>query len=263
MGIDIVVVNYKRYDLTKKFLDTFYKFEPSSDYTLTVADNETEEKSANFLREYYPQLRVLSTEKNLGYAGACNWGASMGDSKYIGIFNNDIEFVNNTCIDQMVNYMDKNPDVGVTGPFQFSNTNGKKMITHAGIVGTNTQPQHRGWRQTNFADYRFNDEVLTVSGSAMVVRRSFWEAVRDDAIFQKHNPGALGGMPDSHVIYFEETLLNYLAPHFGYKVVYMGEPGCEVIHQWHQTIKPEHEHYFQDSQKKFRATLDDYGIAHD
>jgi GT2 family glycosyltransferase len=205
----------------------------------------------------------LPSRKNIGYARACNDGARHSKSKYIGIFNSDVEFVNDTCIDQCIDFLDANPDVGVVGPFQFSTVGGETRVTNAGIFGAGDKPQHRGWREVYRGQYRENCEALMVMGSVMIVRREAWDKIAADPIFRKHWPDALGAMPE-HDLYYEDTALCYAMPYFGYKVFYLGEMGCEIIHQWHQTISrnPEND-VFARSRELFRALMDDWGILHD
>lgn len=267
-SIDMVVVNYKRYDLTKQFLDSFYQYEPSHEYTMTVVDNTPDnpvDRKLEYIKDSYPwqEFYEMDLKMNVGYAKACNIGAYLGENKYIGLFNNDVEFVNNTCIDQCIDFLDNNPDVGIVGPFQYSIQSGVRKVTNAGILGPGSAPKHRGWLETDRGQYRFNEEVLMVMGSAMIIRREFWDKMRLDPTFIHFFPHALGAMPHTP-LYYEDTTLCYAAPYFGYKVFYLGEEGCEIIHQWHQTIKdnPDND-VFYTSRSIFRNLMDAWGIDHD
>jgi GT2 family glycosyltransferase len=261
----MVVVNYKKYDLTRTFFDSFYAFQPSVDYTLTMFDNESiREESEIFLDELPQEVRLLRSDKNLGYARACNIGANIGDGDYIGLFNNDIRFVNNATIDRCVEFMDENPEVGIVGPFQYTIDKGVRKVTNAGILGPGSTPKHRGWMEVDKDQYRFNEEVLMIMGSAMIIRRQFWNKMRKDEVFTRFFPNAVGAMPHTP-LYYEDTTLCYAAPYFGYKVFYLGEPGCELIHTWHQTIKdnPSADKHFHTSREIFRKLMDEWNIEHD
>lgn len=263
--INLVVVNYKRYDLTKEFIDSFYANLPSVPYSILIFDNESaREQSEEFLDQLPEEVEMLRSEKNIGYARACNAGASVGSGEYIGLFNNDIKFVNNATIDRCVQFMDENPEVGIVGPFQYTVEKGKRKVTNAGILGPGSTPKHRGWMELDKDQYRFNEEVLMVMGSAMIIRREFWNKMRSDDTFVRFFPNASGAMPHTP-LYYEDTALCYAAPHFGYKVFYLGEPGCELIHTWHQTIKdnPQSEKHFSTSREIFRSLMDAWGIEHD
>jgi len=260
VDIDIVMVNYKTYDLAQKFLDTFYKFKPSTPHRLMVVDNESDTSKLYGLNLY--DSIAFPVDQNLGYAKACNF-ASVGDSTYIGIFNSDIEFVNNTCIDQCVSFLEENPEVGIVGPFQYSTNKGGRRVTNAGILGPGSKPKHRGWMEPDKGQYRFNDEVLMIMGSAMIIRRDLWSKIHNDKVFRSHFPNALGAMPETE-LYYEDTTLCYAAPKFGYKVFYLGEEGFDLIHQWHQTIKDDPKTgQFQRSREIFRKLMDDWGIERD
>jgi GT2 family glycosyltransferase len=163
------------------------------------------------------------------------------------------------------NIFDSNPDIHILGPKQ-RDENG--FITHAGIVGTNTAPAHRGWRQHDPNDVLFRDRIpcVTVSGSAYFIRRSVWEALRYDSGYAKMYPGALGAfLPTPH--YYEETWCSYFARHRGYNVVYDGS--VSIGHSWHASSPKPGEGYshadsqFKVSQQIFRKACDELGIERD
>lgn len=259
--LDIVVVNYKTYGMLQKFLDTLNEFKPSIDFTTVVVDNESNavDFSHSVKRMYSADLIV--NEENVGYAKACNMGASVGRGEYIGLFNSDVEFINSQALDTCVQFMDNHPEVGICGPKQISTKDGTHRITNAGIFGTNEKPAHRGWKERDSGQYSENEKCLMVMGSAMIIRREAWDKIQNDDIFRSWYPHASGAMPE-HPLYYEDTFLCYIMPHFGYDVYYIGE--AKLIHQWHETISKYGDGgNFKVSQKMFRDILDDYGVAHD
>lgn len=255
-SIDIIVVNYKTYGLVQKFIDSYYKFLPTVESNLIVIDNESKLEDVRYL-DYY-DARVIGLEDNIGYSGACNLGASCSSSKYIGFFNSDCEFNNNKCIDECVEYLEKNPDVAVVGPLQYS-SDGK--VTHGGIFGTHEAPQHRGWNTKSISNYRDTKEAVTVSGSAYITRRDVWNEMIECPIYKESFPDATGAWPPfPH--FFEETLYSYHVYAHGYKCVYLGE--AEMIHQWHKSSKiGSQDKNFKIGQKGFREFCDKHGIPHD
>ena len=266
VDIDMVVVNYKTYGLMRKFLRTLEKYPPqTTEWNLAVVDNESDLDQLHCLKDSFIAHSYYGLDTNVGYARACNFGASLGEAKYIALLNSDLEFVNSTCVDMCVQFLEDNPDVGIVGPLQYTTQQGGgRKITHAGIFGPGSQPKHRGWLAAwdgkRFTD---NSECLMISGSAMFIRREAWNAVMEDGVFRKHYPNALGAMPE-HPLYYEDTALCYAMPKFGYKVYVCGEPGFELIHQWHKTIGSSGETtHFKTSQRMFRELMDDWGIEHD
>lgn len=257
-AIDIVVVNYKRHDLTKQFLDSFFQYEPSSYYTLTVIDNEGDYGMAYRLKREYPGVLFYIMEQNLGYARACNFGVGLNDNPYVVLFNNDMTFINDNCIDLCIDYLKNNDDVAVVGPLQYS-SNGK--VTHGGIFGTLDKPEHRQFGGNNIDSCRDVREAVTVSGSAYFTKRSIWNEMQNCSIFKSEFPEAKGAFPPfPH--FFEETLYSYHISGHGYKCVYLGT--AEMIHEWHQSSPHgSQDENFKYGQKYFRQFCSKHGIPCD
>src|SRR5438093_11798250 len=62
------------------------------------------------------RLIVVKRETNLGYAGAVNLGAQQAKGSFIGVLNNDITAVDPLWLDTLVQFMRKEPSVGIVSP---------------------------------------------------------------------------------------------------------------------------------------------------
>lgn len=255
--IDLVVVNYGTYDLVQKLIDSYYNHRPSVDARMVLIDNESNTRKLQRLRSR--GIDVFPQDENIGYARACNAGFSVTDSRYVAFCNSDIQFLNSSAVDRMVAFMDENPEVAIVGPLQISSAGPSPRVTHAGIVGDYEKPIDRGWKKRP-AEFRFNDEVISVAGSFLVARRSAMEEIMSDEVFRKHWPDAVGPMPE-HSLYFEDTAICYAVRKFGHKVFFLGEDGCEVVHSWHGTISRhgEGDHY-KRSRESFMKLMRDWEI---
>jgi GT2 family glycosyltransferase len=255
-SIDLIMVNYKTYDLMDNFIKSYEKFTPQSNPRLIIIDNET--NSEKLYKVDTSSATVFPFKENLGYAKACNFGASLSDSDYIAFLNSDTEFINDDCVDKCVEYMDNNPDVAVVGPMQYA-SDGK--ITHGGILGSNEKPQHRGWGSKNKQEYRDIQEAVTVSGSAYFTRRKVWEEMMQCNIYKEMFPDSVGAWPPfKH--FFEETLYSYHVTAHDYKCVYLGT--AEMIHEWHKSSPlGSQDDNFKNGQKSFREFCERHGILHD
>jgi hypothetical protein len=160
---------------------------------------------------------------------------------------------------------DENPEIHILGPKQRDE---QGYITHAGIIGTNTEPKHRAWREPDPQDTAYRDriECVTVSGSAYFVRREVWDALTNNEKYREIYPDAIGAfLPTPH--YYEETWCSYFARHLGYNVVYDGS--VSIGHSWHaSTPKPGQgvshaDSYFPISREIFRKACDHIGIERD
>jgi GT2 family glycosyltransferase len=266
--IDLCVVNYNTKDLLKRFLDSLHSDvnEQNKIWNLYVCDNGSSDGSWSWIEQNRSSYQITAgwNNDNIGYSAACNGMASYSSGDIICLLNADVWLTTNDLV-KVQNIFDSNPDIHILGPKQ-RDENG--FITHAGIVGTNTAPAHRGWRQHDPNDVLFKDRIdcVTVSGSAYFIRRSVWEALRYDSEYAKMYPGALGAfLPTPH--YYEETWCSYFARHRGYKVVYDGS--VSIGHSWHASSPKPGKGYshadvqFKTSQSIFRKACDTIGIERD
>jgi GT2 family glycosyltransferase len=260
--IDLVVVNYKTPDDLLGFVESVRDLGPRfSDYTLTVIDVEAS-------RSYTDDLPIsahgtcIGVTSNIGYARACNHGAALGSSEYIGFFNADTALREKGTIEAIVETMDANPFWGVVGPRQVSSAN---KITHAGIIGTQAHPQIRGWQERDRGQYSDIEEVVSVAGSAYFVRRAAWEDLTECPRYQQAlteldlRDGYDGAfLPTRH--YYEETWCSYHAAEHGWKVVYFGE--ATMTHEWHKAspVGGWAEQQMKHSQRLFRRACAIHGI---
>lgn len=269
MSIDLCVVHYNTYQKLERLLDTLHSDLGSANvkpWTLSVADNDSQDAFIEWMRDnsgkYF--LDHVYLNRNIGYSAACNEMAVRTNSEIIGLLNADVWLTTSDVL-AIQDIFDKNPDIHILGPKQRDE---QGFITHAGIVGTNEAPRHRGWRELDIKDelYRDRVECVTISGSAYFIRRDVWNRLSSNEKYQELFPNAVGAfLPTPH--YFEETFCSYHARHLGYNVVYDGS--VSIGHSWHASSpKPgkgfsEADSMFPVSREIFRKACDHLGIAHD
>jgi len=79
---------------------------------VVLVDNASTDGSCAFVAENYPQVRLLSCEKNLGFAAATNLGIRSTQSDYVATLNNDTE-VEPMWLEELVRDMEANPHLGM------------------------------------------------------------------------------------------------------------------------------------------------------
>lgn len=287
--IDLCVVNYNTRPLLQRFLDTLHSdmYDPNGalakNWNLYITDNDSTDDFIPWLRQNEERYWINRTylRQNIGYSAAINSMANFSGAEIIGILNGDVWMTSQDCLN-IEKIFASNPDIHILGPKQ-RDENG--FITHAGIVGTNTAPKHRGWREHDPDDVLYKDQIecVTVSGSAYFVRRDVWDAMTKNkdyadiyptavAMYKHysnlnyHPPFPVGAfLPTPH--YYEETWCSYFARHLGYNVVYDGS--VSIGHSWHaSTPKPGEgeshaDKYFPISRAIFRKACDHFGIERD
>ena len=91
----------------------------ASDVPLKVVavDNHSEDDTVRLLRgasRQWPNLKVISAGKNLGFAKGVNLGLSAINTRYLAILNPDC-FVHPATLGQMLAVMEANPRIGLAG----------------------------------------------------------------------------------------------------------------------------------------------------
>lgn len=79
--ISIVIVNWNTRDLLEQCLSSILTFSPAEPIEIIVVDNASSDQSAEMVEQRFPSLKLIRTERNLGYAAGNNLGirASSGD----------------------------------------------------------------------------------------------------------------------------------------------------------------------------------------
>lgn len=270
--IDLCVVNHNTRPLLQRFLDTLHAGlqHPNGAFgkpwSLYITDNCSTDDFIPWIRENDEKYKIdrLYLRENIGYSAAINQMANKSSGDIIAILNGDI-WMTNDDVCKIQDIFDKNSDIHILGPKQRDEYG---FITHAGIIGTNTAPKHRGWREPDPTDTLYKDRIncVTVSGSAYFVRRYVWDEMTNHPKYREMYPNAIGAfLPTPH--YFEETWCSYFARHLGYNVVYDGS--VSIGHSWHaSTPKPgqgvsEADMKFPISREIFRKACDYFGIERD
>lgn len=187
---------------------------------------------------------VDAKNRGLSYAQAVNGSLARGTAPYVLALNADTRMIDGP--DRIVRIFEEHPDIAVIGPRQIDRDG---RITHAGIVGTNTRPEHRFWQQPlRQVAEMCNEETLdcvTVSGSVYFARRTVWEK--------------LGGfLATEH--FYEETWFSYVARHHGYRVVYTGQSTWEHLFNRSPVSERWRAEVAQRSRTMFRTACAEHGI---
>lgn len=88
--ISIIIVNYNGKKWLKKCLDSLCA-QTYKNFEIIFVDNNSEDESIDFVRSNFNdgRIKIVQSEKNLGFAGGNNLGLESARGKYILLLNND------------------------------------------------------------------------------------------------------------------------------------------------------------------------------
>lgn len=200
-------------------------------YEVLVIDNVSTDGSLEYIDEFFPAIRVITNEKNLGYAGANNVGFKSATGELIAVLNPDTR-VDPHWLSEIVCHME-DPKIGLATPKILLmdrpdriNTCGNE-VTYSGLAFC------RGLDQTK-DNFPHPEIVSSVSGAAFVIKKSVLDQI--------------GGFDERFFIYYEETDLSLRAALAGYHCLYV--PTSIIYHKYTFKFTPS-KAFYQERNRYF------------
>ncbi|MCW8900385.1 MAG: glycosyltransferase family 2 protein [Gammaproteobacteria bacterium] len=109
-GISVVIPNYNGKSLLEQNLPSIYVAleQANVEYEIIVTDDCSSDDSIEFLKSTYPDIRVISTETNLGFSGNCNNGIKNASLTLTCVTNTDVNFDINYFKNALPYFADEN-----------------------------------------------------------------------------------------------------------------------------------------------------------
>jgi GT2 family glycosyltransferase/glycosyltransferase involved in cell wall biosynthesis len=222
--VTIIIPTYNNFQLTHQCLDVLKRNTPSGCYEIVAVDNASTDGTMEFLREreIKGELRLISNSTNLGFAKACNQGASVANGGYILFLNNDTE-VQPGWLDALLKILDADEKVAAAGA-KLLYPDG--TIQHAGVALAEVKE-----RDPLVAFHLFAKEKADF---AMANERRVYPAVTAACVLIRKSLFAqAGGFDEEYWNGYEDVDLCLQFQERGYLTVY--EPGSLVIHHESQS----------------------------
>ena len=112
--LSIITINYNGLKDTCELIDTL----PLNDETIEVivVDNASTQNEATELERRYPQIIVIRSDKNLGFAGGNNLGIQAAHGKYLFFLNNDTLLPQPSSLSLLINRLASSDQIGMVCP---------------------------------------------------------------------------------------------------------------------------------------------------
>jgi len=111
--ISVVIVSYNTRDLLADCLNSLREFEPESQ--VIVVDNASRDGSESMVRERFPDVTIIQTGRNAGFAGANNLGIAQATGDFVVLLNSDTRLLD-PALTAAAKWLEEHPDVGATSP---------------------------------------------------------------------------------------------------------------------------------------------------
>jgi GT2 family glycosyltransferase len=212
----IVILNWNNAPDTIECLESVSRLDYPN-YRVLVVDNGSTDGSVGLIRAAHPNVKIIETGENLGYAGGNNFGIRhvlRSGADFVFIVNNDV-IVAPDCLSRLVTAAQHETLAGLIGPKVYHRER-PDHIQSAGIVlDASFRSHHRGLNELDTGQFNTIDEVDAIVGCAIFARR--------DALLH------IDLLDPSYFMYHEDIDWCCRARKAGYKVLYV--PHGEVWHR--------------------------------
>jgi len=210
MKILAIIVNHNGKELLKKGIPSLIStYQPSLD--VCVVDNNSSDESISFLEKEYPEVKIVKSEKNLGYGKAHNLALSKYHDYHYYIFMNNDLTLEPDWLSNLLEVIHIKQEVGAVGPkiLLAKKRDGKYVINSAGLeIDNHYMAYDRYEGEYDDEKYSQTEKVDGICGAVMLIPREVLDKI--------------GGFNPKMFLYYEDVDLSLRIRDAGYDIYYCG-----------------------------------------
>ncbi len=226
IDVSIIIVSWNVRRFIEECLSSISP-DKKNTYEIIVVDNASDDNTVEHIKQHWPDVMLIENQENSGVARANNQGIKIAHGRYIVLLNPDTQVMDN-AIDNLVDFMDSHPDVGIAGgkllnhdetlqPSVRNFPNPIRDFLYASGLTTILRLIERKSNYANrFATKKNNPRLCGkyISGAFLIIRKDCLDTV--------------GLLDERYQLYFEEPDLCHRILQNGFEIAYV--PSAEVIH---------------------------------
>jgi N-acetylglucosaminyl-diphospho-decaprenol L-rhamnosyltransferase len=174
--LSIVIVSYNARADLERCLASLVEHAPAVDHEILVVDNASTDDTVEAVRMRWTGIRLIEAGGNLGFSRANNLGIRQSFGELVLLLNGDT-VVPAGELDELVEVLDRRPDVAVVGP-RLVDGQGKAELSFGRMISPLNEVRQKLRARGNVERLTSRErEVDWVSGACLLVRRADAEAV--------------------------------------------------------------------------------------
>jgi len=213
--VSIITINFNQLPVTMELLASLRQL-TYPNVEVIVVDNCSATDPTREIKSIYPQVMVVASPQNLGFAGGNNLGIKASKGEYLLLLNNDTE-VAPDFLEPLVDLLKNNPGAGAASP-KILYYNSDNIIQYAGSTCVNPltgRNKRLGFMEKDMGQHDQLRETDLAHGCAMMVPKKVIEKV--------------GLMPELFFLYYEEIDWCETIKRAGYRIFFV--PDSTVYHK--------------------------------
>lgn len=199
--LSIVIVSYNTKDILRNCLNYVREYAQDFSHEVYVVDNDSHDHSADMVAEEFPEVHLIRSPKNVGFAAGNNLALRKCVGRYLLLLNSDAYLFEDT-LPKTLKYMDENPKTGILGvklvgedgemqpSARMLPTPWLKFLVISGIASKYPNSPKYGGPDYTWWDHSEPKNVGWVPGAYFLVRKEVTERI--------------GFLDERYFLYFEE-----------------------------------------------------------
>ena len=214
--LSVIIVNYNGLKYLKGCFDSLYKTLEGMAYEIIVIDNKSSDDSCTYIRQNYPDVKLIESLDNLGFGKGNNEAVKHAQGDYLLLINNDTIVQDNLA--PVLNYLKVDATIGalaikmLDGNSKYAIAVGKFPDFGSMLKLKNLSKAGKDIETGHFTQEEY--EVDWLSGSFLMMPKKVYDEVR--------------GFDEDYFMYVEDVDLSRRIYYKGYRRVFL--PQYSYIH---------------------------------
>jgi len=224
--VSIIVVTWNGRELLGRCLASLYR-QRYADREIILVDNGSVDSSAHFVRDTFPDVKIVVLTDNRGFAGGATAGFAASSGEFIALLNDDAQ-ADDRWLENLVHAMQADSGTGICASKILRADDG--TIDSAGDGATTWGVGYKRGLGEDGCTHSAQGYVFGACGAAALYRRTMLASI--------------GFLDERLFLHYEDTDLNFRAQLAGWKCLYV--PAALVYHEVGATVpawSEEHVYY--------------------
>lgn len=218
--ISVIIPNKDHTDDLEVCLKSLYEKSSYKNFEVIIVENNSTEKETfeyyEVLSQKHSNIKIVTWEGNFNYSAINNFGVNYAKGEYILLLNNDVEILNDNCLEEMLMFAQRK-DVGAVGAKLYYSDD---TVQHAGVIlglGGTAGHAHKHFNRTHpgyMARASIAQNLSACTAACLMMRRDVFDEV--------------GGLDESFAVAFNDVDLCMKIRKKGYLIVFT--PYAELYH---------------------------------
>lgn len=218
--ISVIIPNKDHTDDLEVCLKSLYEKSSYKNFEVIIVENNSTEKETfeyyEVLSQKHSNIKIVTWEGDFNYSAINNFGVNYAKGEYILLLNNDVEILNDNCLEEMLMFAQRK-DVGAVGAKLYYSDD---TVQHAGVIlglGGTAGHAHKHFNRTHpgyMARASIAQNLSACTAACLMMRRDVFDEV--------------GGLDESFEVAFNDIDLCMKIRKKGYLIVFT--PYAELYH---------------------------------